>query len=74
MVEQEYKDTELLMKTLVSHDNIIYDYLYAMDDSNSTRNNVANQRWQYILKKAEKLTCSPSPGILMETTDINSIP
>lgn len=40
------------MKTLISHDNIIYDYVYVRDDNNRVRNEVANKRWDYIIDLA----------------------
>jgi len=54
MVEQEYDTTKLdtIMKTLISHDNIIYDYVYVRDDNNRVRNEVANKRWDYIIDLA----------------------
>jgi hypothetical protein len=57
MVDQEYDTTKLetIMKTLISHDNIIYEYLYARDDNNRVRNEVANKRWDYIIDLAATL-------------------
>ena len=54
MIEQDYDTTKLdtIMKTLISHDNIIYDYVYVRDDNNRVRNEVANKRWDYIIDLA----------------------